>query len=357
MNVKKYIEKSDLEDLFHVDIAKLMRENNIGKKEMLDVLIKALFQGDLMIEWIYHCPHCGNVAKETLNLHSASHTDYCPVCKVEFDNKLDVNIEVFFTVHPNVKKLPPELKENYYLEVQEGLKKSGPEFWKNEKTIYGVDLIQNNTFRELIGSDILLVDQSLEILKVTILFTDLKGSTKLYNDLGDVKAFSLVRNHFSILFDKIKINNGVPIKTIGDAVMGVFLNESDAIKASLEIQETLIKYYETKPKNEQLELKIGLHSGPALLVTLNDKLDYFGQSVNIAARVQGSALPNEVVFGEEIYKRNEILLKKYKNITLNEKKLKGLTGYHKLIHILLKKRAIKDEINVRFNRFFGKRVF
>jgi len=159
--------------------------------------------------------------------------------------------------------------------------------WIRPNTVRGVDLIQNNLYRTLMGNDVLLSDQSLHIMKAVILFTDIKGSTQMYERLGDARAFSAVREHFRILFDTIQSYGGVPIKTIGDAVMGVFVNPHKAVEASLKAQQRMIAHYADKPAEEKIEVKIGIHDGPAIVVTLNGRLDYFGSTVHTAARIQG----------------------------------------------------------------------
>ncbi|MFQ3547535.1 MAG: adenylate/guanylate cyclase domain-containing protein [Termitinemataceae bacterium] len=153
----------------------------------------------------------------------------------------------------------------------------------------------------------------MEITFSTILFTDIKGSTKMYEALGDTKAFHLVREHFRILFRHIQAHDGIVIKTIGDAVMGVFVNEQKALHAAIESQLELQRFYKDKAASEKIEVKIGLHSGPAIVVTLNNRLDYFGSTVNIAARIQGLARPNEILFSAPIYNNieNRRLIKKY----------------------------------------------
>lgn len=348
MFVKDFILEMNDQDLYHIDLINIKNKLNLSKKELLDNFINLVFEGILMIEWIYHCPHCGNVAKDVLSLHNATHEDYCDECQVNFSNCLDSNIEVFFNIHPGIKQLSDVYKNEYSQKLKRDLDLYGNNCWKKESTIFGLELIQNNNFRNLIGDDILKSDQSLEILKVTILFTDVKGSTSLYNTLGDMKAFSLIREHFKILFDVISKNNGVPVKTIGDAIMGVFLNEEDGLKASLEMQENLIKFYDVK--EQKIEIRIGVYTGSSLLVNLNGKLDYFGQSVNKAARIESSAEPNEVVISYDIFERNKKLIKSYKNISFSEKMYKGFEEKQKLVHILLKEREfLKDKI-IRFKR-------
>lgn len=350
MIIKDFLLKMEDSNLYHIDILYLQKSLGLSKKELLDNLINLVFEGTLMIEWIYHCPHCGNVAKDVLSLHDASHEDYCGKCKVHFSNCLDNNIEVFFNIHPGIRELSNVYKNEYYENLKNDLEIYGNNCWKKENTVFGLELIQNNNFRNLIGDDILKSDQSLEILKVTILFTDVKGSTKLYNTLGDMKAFSLIREHFKILFEVISNNNGIPVKTIGDAIMGVFLNEEDGLKASLEMQENLIKFY--GDKKQKIEIRIGVHTGSSLLVNLNEKLDYFGQSVNRAARIESSAEPNEVVISYDIFERNTNLIKSNSNISFSEKIYKGFEEKQKLVHILFKERKFLHDKLIRFKRIF-----
>ena len=78
------------------------------------------------------------------------------------------------------------------------------------------------------------------------------------------------------------------VKTIGDAVMATFPAPDRALAAALRMREA-IGGVGSETRHEDLLLKIGIHEGPCLAVMLNDRLDYFGQTVNIAARVQGLA--------------------------------------------------------------------
>ncbi|UTC66754.1 MULTISPECIES: adenylate/guanylate cyclase domain-containing protein [unclassified Treponema] len=289
------------EKLFHIDVYGLAEELNLNKETILNIFIQGVYDGFFTIDWIYHCPTCGGVAHETLSIHEAVSENYCPACQKNFNNTLDDNIEVFFSIHPNIIPLKPSLKETYLAKIENDVNTGNYLTWKKTNSIKGIDLIQNNLYRELMGSDVLIAEQSLQIMKTAILFTDIKGSTFMYSELGDAKAFALVREHFRILFDVIKKFNGVPVKTIGDAIMGVFMNSKNAVDASIEIQKELHGHYKNNPEIERIEVKIGIHAGPALVVTLNNRLDYFGTSVNMAARIQNAARPNEVVISEELF--------------------------------------------------------
>ena len=155
-------------------------------------------------------------------------------------------------------------------------------------------LLTNQTFREMYRTSTLDVDQRLKITSLTFLFTDLKGSTELYERVGDLVAFDIVKEHFRILHEIIAAEAGAVVKTIGDAVMATFATPDRALAAALRIREAMRTLNEER-RNEDLLLKIGIHEGPCLAVTLNDRQDYFGQTVNIAARVQGLAVSRSIL--------------------------------------------------------------
>jgi class 3 adenylate cyclase len=149
-------------------------------------------------------------------------------------------------------------------------------------------LLSNQTFRDLYRTDTLDVDQRLKITSLTFLFTDLKGSTALYDRVGDLVAYDLVRAHFAVLNEIVASESGAVVKTIGDAVMATFPTPDRAVAAALRMRQAMHEI-RTGDRQEDLLLKIGIHEGPCLAVMLNDRQDYFGQTVNIAARVQGLA--------------------------------------------------------------------
>jgi len=149
-------------------------------------------------------------------------------------------------------------------------------------------IFTNQTFRELYRTDTLAIDQGLKIISLTFLFTDLKGSTELYARVGDLVAYELVRAHFALLNRIVAEEGGAVVKTIGDAVMATFPTPDRALKAALRMRAS-IAGVGADTRREDLLLKIGIHEGPCIAVMLNDRLDYFGQTVNIAARVQGLA--------------------------------------------------------------------
>ena len=155
-------------------------------------------------------------------------------------------------------------------------------------------LLTNQTFRDIYRTDTLDVDQRLKITSLTFLFTDLKGSTALYERVGDLVAYDLVRQHFRVLHEVVAAEAGAVVKTIGDAVMATFPTPDRALAAALRMREEMARI-NAERNNEDLLLKIGIHEGPCLAVTLNDHQDYFGQTVNMAARVQGLASSRAII--------------------------------------------------------------
>lgn len=157
------------------------------------------------------------------------------------------------------------------------------------------ELVADQRFRDLFSNEILAPGIKLAVESTTILFTDLVGSTAMYNDLGDAKAFSLVRTHFDILHELVQKHQGAIVKTIGDAIMAVFTRPENALRAAHELHREVDRYVREKGHERGVELKVGLHEGPCIAVTLNDKLDYFGTTVNLAARVQNLSQGRDIV--------------------------------------------------------------
>jgi class 3 adenylate cyclase len=160
-------------------------------------------------------------------------------------------------------------------------------------------LLTNQTFRDIYRTDTLAIGQRLKILSLTILFSDLKGSTALYDRVGDLVAFDLVNEHFRLLQKIIASERGAVVKTIGDAVMATFETPDRAIAAAIRMREAMSDLGAER-QHQSLHLKMGIHEGPCLAVTLNDQQDYFGQTVNIASRVQGLAASRSIVVTEPV---------------------------------------------------------
>lgn len=161
----------------------------------------------------------------------------------------------------------------------------------------GKRLVTTQTFRDLFRSESIPSGNGLEFKNLTLLFTDLKGSTEMYRRIGDFKAYAIVREHFALLKMIVAKSGGAVVKTIGDAIMASFSDPAEALAAAVHMNREI----KNVGMGEDLVLKIGVHSGPCIAVELNERLDYFGQTVNIAARVQGIANAGEIVVSPEVY--------------------------------------------------------
>jgi class 3 adenylate cyclase len=171
-------------------------------------------------------------------------------------------------------------------------------------------LLTNQTFRDIYRTETLAIGQRLKILSLTFLFSDLKGSTELYERVGDLVAFDLVDEHFRLLQEIIVSERGAVVKTIGDAVMATFETPDRAIAAAIRMREAMSDLGAQR-QHQSLRLKIGIHEGSCLAVTLNAQQDYFGQTVNIASRVQGLAASRSIVVTESVLEdpQAQVLLK------------------------------------------------
>jgi class 3 adenylate cyclase len=165
------------------------------------------------------------------------------------------------------------------------------------------ELVADQQFRDLFSTEVLAPGISLAVGDSTILFTDVVGSTAMYNTLGDAKAFSLVRTHFEALHEIVERHEGAIVKTIGDAIMAVFTKPDSALRAAHDLHSLVDKHVREKGHAEGVQLKVGLHAGPCIAVTLNERLDYFGTTVNLAARVQGMSEGGDILVTQALADR------------------------------------------------------
>jgi class 3 adenylate cyclase len=157
-------------------------------------------------------------------------------------------------------------------------------------------------FRDLFATEVISPNERVTVGAQVVLFTDLRGSTALYSAVGDAPAYALVRDHFKILHDVVTANHGGVVKTIGNAVMAVFSNLGEALNAAQQMHTELAR---TDSKKIRLRLKCALHAGPCLAVNANDRLDFFGSVVNLAARLVEKSQGDDLVVADEIFQRAE----------------------------------------------------
>ncbi|MCA1617594.1 MAG: adenylate/guanylate cyclase domain-containing protein [Acidobacteria bacterium] len=263
----------------------LAKRLDVDERDLLNALAYAVRDGLVELHWEVYCPLCGRKPEEFGSLKEAHGEIECVACESNFDLHLDRDVRVTFSATEALRRvrggelvpMPPE---------------------GDQTPTRGLDLLLVPAFWELFSGDAPAPDESLRIGRVAILFTDLKGSTSMYAERGDPRAYTLVRDHFSILGECIDRNRGSLVKTIGDAVMASFASGADAVRAALESQAELCA--RAQDMGGELVLKAGIHAGACLAVRLNDRLDFFGGAVNTAARVQGLSRGDDVVVTDTV---------------------------------------------------------
>lgn len=159
-------------------------------------------------------------------------------------------------------------------------------------------LLSFQEFRDLFSEEYIGADVKLAVGEQTLLFTDVVGSTAFYAARGDPAAFVEIKKHFDEVFEIVAANRGAIVKTIGDAVMATFVNPVDAVRASRLIHDA----FHPARADTPIRLRISLNTGPCIAVRLNSNADFFGGTVNIAAKLQALAEGHQIAMSEATYR-------------------------------------------------------
>jgi class 3 adenylate cyclase len=163
---------------------------------------------------------------------------------------------------------------------------------------------------------------------LTVMFTDLKGSTTIAEREGDLSSRMLIKHHNDIVFPIIKNNNGTLVKTIGDGTLSYFESAQDGVRAGTQIQKSVNEFNLSRKNRTPIQIRIGIHTGKVVF----EKNDIFGDVVNTASRYESSANPGEVYISEETYNalsdKAEIYCRLIKTATLKgeERRRQHLQG-------------------------------
>lgn len=192
-------------------------------------------------------------------------------------------------------------------------------------------------FRRFFSTELLKRETPLKVSHVAILFSDLVGSTALYSSIGDAAAFRLVDDHFDVLREIIARHEGVVVKTMGDAILAAFTDASKATAAAAESLEKFESFRSGRPHGDKIGIKLGLFAGACYVVQANGALDYFGQVVNVASRVQHLAGSGEILLPKEIFSALGAELKSSLEILEElEARVKGVEHPIPLVRVRLK---------------------
>ena len=162
------------------------------------------------------------------------------------------------------------------------------------------DVSTVDAFRRLFSAEMLQPGLQVKVTRVALVFTDLTGSAAMYTRLGDAQAYCFVQEHFAALEKVIAGQGGSIVKTIGDAVMAVFAEEQAAVRATIGMQGAFADFAAERPEAGEVELCVGMYAGPCYLVHANKILDYFGQTVNIANRLQCQSTGGQIILPAEV---------------------------------------------------------
>jgi class 3 adenylate cyclase len=317
-----YLREARPAELYKVNPRYLADKLGVDTHTALAVLAYAVQEGLFDLNWDIHCPHCGGRARTFFTLREGRSTEFCPLCQVDFDTHLDHEVRVTFTISETIRPLSIQepLPDDLY------------------PPTLGLELLNVQPFRDLFADQTLPPGESLKVKRVAFLFTDLRGSTAMYAREGDPKAYRWVREHFEVLFQAADQNHGVTVKTIGDAVMASFLTPFDALRAATDMHRDMAALNRRLRLSGDavLSIRLGTHVGPCISVTLNDRLDYFGATVNIASRVSYLSQGNDTILTEEMLSDQETQAEVVKHGTLKpfETELRGYDQHFRLQRLI-----------------------
>ncbi len=172
---------------------------------------------------------------------------------------------------------------------------------------------------------------------VTVMFTDLKGSTSIAESEGDFATRAFIKKHNEIIIPGIEDNNGVLVKTMGDGSLSYFPKAQDAARAAAAIQQEASEYNLSSRPKTPLLIRIGMHTG----TTIVEENDIFGDVVNTASRFESSANPGEIYMSEDTYNALEDKGEYYCRF-IKTTKLKGKKEEHKVYKLFWNPDEVDD---------------
>jgi serine/threonine protein kinase/class 3 adenylate cyclase len=157
-------------------------------------------------------------------------------------------------------------------------------------------------FRELFPGEVLAPGQLVSVTNIALLVTTLEDTDALFTHLGDARAFELLLRQFRLLADAVAREGGALLKTVGGGAVAVFERPLAAVRAALAVPEALA----AEPKTAGLRLRLAVHQGPALAANVNERLDYFGRTANVAAALPSHGAAGEVLLSRAVAEEPEV---------------------------------------------------
>ena len=162
---------------------------------------------------------------------------------------------------------------------------------------------------------------------VTVMFTDIEGSTAMTERLGDHKAQDVLHIHNAIIREQVAAHQGFEVKSQGDGFMLAFSSARRALECAVAIQQTLTTHNAENP-DEPIKVRMGLHTGEAI----EEGEDFFGKSVILAARIASQAIGEQILVSSLL----KALVESSGEFAFGEAQdveLKGLSGSHQVFDV------------------------
>jgi class 3 adenylate cyclase len=197
--------------------------------------------------------------------------------------------------------------------------------------VRGSDLMVLDEFHSLFGTEAPAAGVELQVGTLCIAFSDIVGSTAIYEQLGDAKAYALVQEHFRVAHEIVSSCEGSIIKTLGDGIMMCFVRPELAVAASLRIAAHARQLAAASGVN--FAVRVGLHQGPCYIVRANDRLDLVGTSVNVSARLSRVAAANQVATSASFLEHDsvhEVLGRAQTTVRRLQSELRGISGQYQV---------------------------
>ena len=323
-----------------------------GRRESLELLLHATRTGLTDLRWELLCPSCRGAAAAAATLRELDSGVHCETCGIDVRSDLDRSVEVTFAPSPSVRAvetrefcvggpqlsphvvaqqlLGPGEQRRLTVQLQPGTYRvralgeaGGDAFEATGETVVtlandsererllrlertewrdraatAAEVTSLQAFRDLFSTEVLRPGEPVSVGTLTVLFTDLRDSTRFYREVGDAPAFGSVMQHLDVLREAVSSEGGAVVKAMGDAIMAVFTRPAAAVRAGLAAQRAVA--------GRPLALKVGIHTGPCIAITQNDALDYFGTTVNLAARLVSLSTGADIVVSGEVLADPEV---------------------------------------------------
>ena len=349
--LRNHITTAEMDALARIRPLALARAWQSEANDVLNLFLHATRAGIFTLTWNTICPHCRGERDSVVSLGSLPENSHCAVCDIDFAVGDIHSVEVNFRLNSQIADLPrvmycsaePSKKQHILIQqlIEPGDKKipilaskestriryqtgvqyrpatpDGKVEWHEsvlngqpalqvhnatqvgvqlvyEKLPWGDDILTPGAvfrlqeFRDLFSEEHLGSQLKLDVGEQTIMFTDLVGSTRFYEEAGDAQAFGTLREYFRTIYDEARRAGGAVVKTIGDGAMLVFADPQGAMRAAVK----MLRHFSTGTHR----LRITLNTGPCLAVNFNTGIDYFGKTVNLAAKLQTDCAGQQIL--------------------------------------------------------------